>query len=105
MRKEIIKHAFLNASLTALYVALVAAFIFYVPRQFAEGKPDTILAPILMLMLFVLSAGMTAILMLGRPILWYLEEKKKEAVHLLLSTFASFFLIIVIAFLIFVATA
>jgi hypothetical protein len=48
----------------------------------------------LMLSLLVFSAALVGSLIFGRPILWYLDNKKKEAVLLLAYTLASFFVII-----------
>lgn len=106
MKKDIIKHACINSLLTALYVGLVASFLFYVPRffEFVE-KPDTVFAPIMMLMLFVFSASITATLILGKPILWYLDEKKEEAINLFLYTLFIFFIIMVVAFILLATTA
>ncbi len=98
MQKEITRQAFVNAGLTALYIAFVASFLFYVPPIFLGNKPDTVFAPIVMLMLFVFSAAITASLMLGKPILWYIDGKKREAVQLLFSTLLFFFCIILLAF-------
>lgn len=106
MKKQIVKHATINAVLTGLYVVLVASFIFYVPRHFAlQDKPDTVFAPIIMLMLFVFSASVTGLLVLGRPIFWYLEGKKSEAITLFLYTLTIFFFLMLIAFFILVKTA
>ena len=99
MKKDILKHAFINSFLAALYIILVASFLFYGPRYFAFAeKPDTVFAPIMMLMLFVFSASVTSALVLGRPILWYLDSRKEEAVILFLSTLSIFFIIILLAF-------
>lgn len=70
--------------------------------MFFADEPDTIFAPIIMLMLFVFSAAITGSLVLGRPILWYIDGKKKEAVHLLFSTLIFFFCIMLITSIIFV---
>jgi hypothetical protein len=63
------------------------------------GKNNTILIPIAMLMLFVFSAAFTGILILGRPVMWYLDGKKKEAIYLLFYTLLVFFVVTLIAFL------
>lgn len=106
MKKDIFKYAFVNAILTSLYIGLVSSFLFYGPKyfHFAE-KPDTVFAPIMMLMLLVLSATITGILVLGRPVLWYMDGNKKDAVRLLLSTVAVFFVIMLVAFITLVLTA
>lgn len=99
--KIIIKTAILNALATFLYVGLVASSFFYMSKFFGQtGKPDTILAPTVMLLLFVFSAGLTASLVFGRPILWYMDGKKKEAIHLLAYTLASLFVIIALVVLV-----
>ncbi len=98
MKKEILKYACFNSLLTAFYITLVASFLFYVPHSFLE-EAHTVLVPVMMLMLFVFSAAITGMLVLGRPVLWYLEGKKKEAVSLLIYTLSFFLIIMIIAFL------
>lgn len=100
MKNNIIKTAALNAILTAVYIAVVASFLFYAPKVFgSSGKPDTVLAPIVMLSLFVFSAALTGTLIFGRPILWYLDGKKSEAVSLLAYTLAIFLAITILTLL------
>ncbi|MBI4138920.1 hypothetical protein HY479_02100 [Candidatus Uhrbacteria bacterium] len=99
MKNPILKFAGLNALGTALYVALVASLVFYAPHIFGPEEKDTVLIPIAMLLLFVLSASVTSLLVLGRPVLWYLDGKKKDAVSLLLATLGFLFLITFFAFL------
>ena len=98
MKNTIIKHAALNALGTALYIALVASLLFYAPHIFGKNTKDTVLIPISMLLLFVLSASVTSSLVLGRPILWYLDGKKKDAVSLLVATVGCLFLLTLFAF-------
>lgn len=96
MKKDVLKYALINSFLTALYIGLVASFLFYGLRSF-EQEPDTVFAPLLMLMLFVFSAALTGTLVLGRPVLWYLDGRKKEAINLLFYTLLAFFVIILFA--------
>jgi len=96
MKNDIIKHAFINASLTALYIIGISSFLFYVSRFF--DSPNTVLIPIMMLSLFVFSAALTGSLIFGRPILWYLEGKKEEAVFLLIYTLGIFLVITLLIF-------
>ena len=98
MKSAILKYAGLNALGTVLYISLVASLFFYAPVIFGSTGKDTVLIPIAMLSLFVLSASVTGMLVLGRPILWYLDGKKKEAVSLLVMTVAVLFLLTCIAF-------
>ena len=93
MKNNIIKNATLNAILSILYVMLIGSFLFYIPKFLHSDKPDTVFAPILMLSLLVFSASLMGILIFGKPLMWYLDNKKQEAVSLLLSTLGIFFLI------------
>lgn len=84
MNSTITKHALINATLTTLYIALVAKLMFYLQHNPGPGHPDnTVFIPIAMLLLFVFSAALTGSLVLGRPVMWYVDGKKKEAVKLL----------------------
>jgi hypothetical protein len=98
MKSNILKYAGLNAALTAIYVAFVAAFFSYAPQLFGEVQEKNILIPITMLLVFILSASITGGLVLGRPILWYLDGKKKDAVLLFVTTIAVLFVFTVLAF-------
>ena len=86
MKPQIIKYSALHAAGTVAYIALVATFMFNIDNILGSGPDTSILVPIAMLLLFVVSASITGSLVVGRPILWYLDGKKKEAVSLLIST-------------------
>jgi len=103
-KNNILKSAAIDALGTALYVAVVASFMFYGPKFFESGKPDTVFAPIMMLLLFVFSAALTGSLMFGRPVIWFLDGKKKEALSLLIYTLLIFFILTVVAFSLFYYT-
>lgn len=98
MKNQVIKYAVLNALGTAAYIALVASFLFYAPTLFGGDGKDVVLIPMAMISLFVLSASITGSLVLGRPIIWFLDGKKKEAVSLLIATIGCLFVITVLAF-------
>jgi hypothetical protein len=91
----ILKTAFIHATATALYVATLVSCIFYAPKT--PDQSFAILMPIIMLLLFVFSAAVTSSLVFGRPLLWYLDGKKKEALTLLGYTLLVLFVIIVLA--------
>jgi hypothetical protein len=80
----LVKRSFLNALATAIYISGVISIMFNAERIF--GEVDNILIPIAMLMLFVLSASITGGLVLGKPILMYLNGQKAEGVKLFLYT-------------------
>jgi len=97
-RREIIRQALMNSLITAAYVILVALFI-YLASQGLFEQNNTVLIPIAMLMLFVFSAALTGFLIFGKPFMWYLNNKKKEALSLLFYTLGIFLAITVIALL------
>ena len=99
--KNIIKNAVINAVLTSAYVGALVSIVFYAPKaiQNSDGN-NMILIPISMLILFIFSAGLTSSLVFGRPILWYLDGRKKDALHLLAWTLGILLVIILSAFLV-----
>lgn len=99
MKNNIVKNAVLHALATALYIAAVASFLFYVPKFFGPNRADTVLVPVVMLSLFVFSAALTVLLIFGRPVLWYAEGRKQEALSLLVATLGIFLAITLVAFL------
>lgn len=100
MSSKIIKNAALNALGTAAYIALVATFLSNAEHLFGPDEPKAVLIPIAMLSLLVFSAALTGFLVFGRPVIWYLDGLKKEAVSLFAWTLGILFGITVIAFLV-----
>lgn len=80
-KSKIILCSFYNSLGTAVYIAVVALFIFNV-QKFFGNKPDTFMAPLAMLLLFVLSAAVISSLILGKPVLLYLEGEKQVGIKL-----------------------
>ena len=96
--KNIIRYALIDALGTAIYVILIASFM-YMGGQGVFGNNPSVLIPIAMLMLFVFSAAFTGSLMFGRPVMWYFDGKKKEALSLLFYTMGIFLVLTIIVFL------
>lgn len=91
------KNPFVNAVLAALYIVLIVSIMF---RIDPDGREETILMPIVMLSLFVLSAAVMGYLFVYEPLRLHLDNQRKEAVSFFLKmvlTFAGF----VILFLVF----
>jgi len=97
--KPIIKTALTNAVATAIYIAVVASFLFY-SGQARMGQTPTVLVPIMILTLFVFSAALTGFLVFGTPLMWYLDGKKKDAISLLGYTLVTLLLIAFAIFLV-----
>ncbi|PIN87995.1 hypothetical protein COV12_00855 [Candidatus Woesearchaeota archaeon CG10_big_fil_rev_8_21_14_0_10_32_24] len=94
---KIIKRAFIDAIGTTAYIILVVSFIFSL--QVLAPKEDIVIIPIAMLLLFVTSAAITGFLVFGKPVMLYIDGKKKEAVSLLGYTLGILFLITIIFFI------
>ena len=91
------KRSFLNSLSAAVYIAAVSVFVFNAGKFFG-GKPDTFLAPLSMLLLFVLSAAVVGWLILGKPILLYLDGDKKGGVEMFFQSLAWLFGFTILAF-------
>ena len=86
MSQKTIFHAALDAAIILVYVWGVALFMTHVETIFGSSEPKTVLVPIIMLLLFVVSAAVTGFFVIGRPILLYLDGHKKESFRLFAGT-------------------
>jgi hypothetical protein len=93
---SIAKWAVINSLSTFLYIVLLVSAVFFLGRVNPQIE-ETVFLPIGMLTLFVFSAALTSALVFGRPIMWYLGGKKKEAFQLLASTLVIILLLAVIS--------
>ncbi|MFA6437390.1 MAG: hypothetical protein WC242_04460 [Candidatus Paceibacterota bacterium] len=82
--KNIYKDSFLSSLGALAYIAFVALLMQNGETIF--GKFDNILGPITFLLLFVVSALIVGALILGKPFMLYLDNKKQEALSLFLGT-------------------
>jgi hypothetical protein len=78
--QKLLAHSFGHALLVIAYTSGVAGIMFNGQRLF--GQKDTILTPIAVLLLFVVSATIVGALVLGRPVLLYMDGKKSEALKM-----------------------
>lgn len=84
-KPEYIKRSFINAAGVFVYVSGVAWFGFNSQTIFGK-QHGSFLMPLFVLLLFVISASVTGLLVLGKPILMYLNGLKREAFILLFAT-------------------
>lgn len=91
-------HSLGHAVLVLAYVSLVA-FVMSHGNQFF-GMHDTAWTPVGVLMMFVLSAAITSTLVLGRPVLMYLDGKKKDALQFFGYTVGWLFVLTVVVFVV-----
>lgn len=80
--KDIVLWSFIDAVAVTGYVAAISSIIRNGERIF--GKMDNFLGPVAFLLLFVSSAAITGALVLGRPVMLFLDGQKKEAIKLFL---------------------
>ena len=80
------KSGFPNALGVLIYVSIVVTVMNNGDRIF--GEMDNYVGPIAFLLLFVISAATVGGLVIGQPIMLYLENKKKEAIELFLLVMA-----------------
>lgn len=95
-KNTLIKKSFINALGTVAYVTLVAVIMTSAEKFFA-GQEDTIVAPISFLLLFLTSATITSGLILGQPIMLYLDNQKQDAIKLFGYTVGWMFIFTLIA--------
>ncbi|MFA6432746.1 MAG: hypothetical protein WCV82_02970 [Candidatus Paceibacterota bacterium] len=79
------KNPFLNALIALAYIALISSFMFYGLRALGS-EPDTVIAPVTMLSLFVLSAAFMGLDFFYYPVAMYLDGDKKGSLSLLTKT-------------------
>lgn len=97
MMSSVLKRAILDSFGTVVYIILVVSLIFSL--QAFASEPDTIIIPIAMLLLFVCSAAITGFLVFGKPVMLYLDGKKKDAVKLLSYTLGMLVILTIVAFI------
>lgn len=78
------------------YISLVAILMFTVGKLFGDKPDPPIVAPIAFLLMFVISAAISGALILGKPLMLYLDGQKKEALQLfgMILTWLAVFLIV-----------
>jgi len=87
--KSVTKNPVLNAVSAVTYIAVISSFLHYAPQIFGKEE-DTLLVPMVMLSLFVLSAAVMGYLFCYQPAQLYLDGHKQEATKLFLGTLGSF---------------
>jgi amino acid transporter len=97
MKKDIVKNALINAGVTAAYIITLVFLLSHAESVFGKEDPENkFFIPVIMLLALVISATVTGAAVLGRPVTWYLDGKKKEAFRLLAATIGVLMVIAVI---------
>lgn len=95
-KQSVIVNGLLHAIAATAYIALVVTVMTHGNAWF--GKTDTPLTSMAALMLFVLSAAVMASLTFLRPILLYIDNKKRDALALLTWTIIFLFVFTLFVF-------
>jgi hypothetical protein len=98
MDKKIIKHSFLLALGEGVYITLVALLMTGIEKWFGSKPDPVVVAPIAFLLLFVISAAISGALILGRPVMLYLDGQKKAALQLFMLTVGWLAVFLILAF-------
>lgn len=85
----------INSLAIAVYVSIVGYVLNNGDKIF--GKVEGVAGATAFLMLFVLSALIVGIFSIGKPLMLYLDNKKKEAVQLFVYTLLSIFVLTLVA--------
>ena len=93
------KNPYINAIVAGGYIIFIVLLITYGPTYVRE-KPETILAPMAMLSLFVFSAAFMGYTFLFQPTQMYLDGQKRDAIELFTKTLITFAVITAIIILI-----
>lgn len=93
--KNLYKWSFVHSLGILVYIVMVASLMTNGNKWF--GEKDNFVSPIAFLLLFTLSAIVVSLLGLGKPIMLYLDGKKKEAVILVSLTAGWLFVFTIIA--------
>jgi len=97
-KSTLVKRGVTNAFGVFVYVFLLATFFSRASSWFGEADKN-IVTPVAALMLFIFSALVTGGLVLGKPIMLYLDGQKKEAIKLLFFTGLGLFIFMLLTFI------
>jgi hypothetical protein len=92
------KSSFLYALGAGVYIVLVGLFMHYAESLF--GKNDNVIGIVAVLILFSLSALVVGGLLIGKPVMLYIDGKKKDAILMLASVAGWMLLFFLIALLV-----
>ena len=97
-KTKLLLWSLINSLGTLIYVFAVSQLLFFGENIF--GKMKDLWGPFALLLLFVFSAVIVGLLVLGRVIHLYLDNQKKDSIKLLFYTIGWLFLDVVILLLI-----
>lgn len=87
LHKNILKQSLTFSALAVLYIVLITAFMRNASHLF-ESDQKSVIGPIVFLLMFVISAAVMGLLIFGKPIMLYMDGKKRESIELVACTTA-----------------
>ncbi len=93
-----LKNPIVNAVLATGYITLVVSLLYYSPKFVDEA--NSVLAPIAMLSLLVLSVATMAYLFFYTPVMLYVENRKEESIRYFFKTLGAFAGITILLFVV-----
>ena len=90
--------AFLHSLGVIAYIVFIAFLIINGQALFGSLN-NSILGPIAILMLYTLSAAIMGLLVFGRPVMFYMDGKKKEAMEFVAATVGFMFIEALVLFI------
>lgn len=96
--KNIYKTSFWYSFVATAYIILVGIFMRYANDIF--GKENSVIGIVAVLILFSLSALVVGGLLVGKPVMFYLENKKKEAISILIANALWMLLFFIVALIV-----
>jgi len=94
----VLKFGFLGGVAEAAYVLLVASLLTMLD-QLMPKSPEGIIAPLLILLLFVFSAAVSGILVFGYPVYLAFQKRFAEALMTVVTTLITMAIIGILAFI------
>jgi len=96
------KNPIINALGAAAYIIFIVSIMTFI-SQTLKNKPDTFFDPIILLSLLTLSVTVMAYLFFYQPLQFFIEGKKKQAIHLFVQTVGIFAVFTVIGLVLLLA--
>jgi len=88
LNTKIIKQSLSFSALAVLYIALVTMVMSHVGKLVSQQE-NNVLGPMVFLLLVVISVATMGMLIFGKPIMLYIDGKRREAVFMVICTVIS----------------
>lgn len=103
---KILKQSFYFSTLAVLYISFVTVVMRNASHLFGSDNIEnkSFIGPVVFLLLIVISVAMMGMLIFGKPVMLYIDGKKREAVAMIVSTIGCLVIYLTLLFLIVLAS-